>query len=366
MDEKLLELRNINRTVRNKKGLEQVILDDVNLDIYKNQALCLIGPTGSGKTSILRIINLIDKPDSGTIYYKSQKVNFNDIKFRRNIAMVFQKPIVLRGTVFDNMYFGLKIRGYSEEDCVDEINKYLKLVNLDGYSDHNAGKLSGGETQKLALARALILKPKILLLDEPTANLDPNSKSEIENIIEDIKNNSDITIILATHDLIQGHRLCDKLAIINKTVIQVGESEEIFEKPKNEFVANFLGIKNIEFGKISYRDEDFVKISVKDVEILSSDIPDDDNVKFSIRPDEIFVLNENAVSPSEFDELNKSNEYNIFKGDILEIEDKNSLIELKIDIGIVLQVHILRSSLDNLNVNEKVFVKFKRDVVNIF
>ena len=149
----------------------------------------LIGPTGCGKTTLLRIVDLLEKPSSGKIYFNGVDTTASESdtkEIRRNIGMVFQNPVVFRGTVFDNIHYGLNIRGKDKESSQDKILELLDSLDLSGYEDQDASTLSGGETQRIALARALITEPEILLLDEPTANLDPTSTEKIESMIEDL------------------------------------------------------------------------------------------------------------------------------------------------------------------------------------
>jgi len=349
-----------NNNYNNKNG-NKVILKNINLDIYEKKTLGLIGPTGSGKTSLLRLINMLDKPSSGKIFYKGEDLYKNkyNLKIRRKIAMVFQKPIVFKGTVFDNVYYGLKIRNIKKEESKEDIGKILEKVGLKGYENQKASTLSGGEIQRVALARALIIKPKILLLDEPTANLDPKSTEKIEKIIEDIQKTEDITIIMATHNLIQGQRLCDKIAIINKSILQVGTTEEIFRKPKNKFVAEFVGMKNIEKGLVT-SDKGLSSINTNQINILSSRASNQGKETYiGIRPEDITVNKE---------KIDTKNNLNQFKGKILGYKDNGALVDLKIDIGKIFSVYLTKKSFLDLEVNigSDMWIGFKAEDVHLF
>ena len=164
--------------------------------------------------------------------------------------MVFQKPLAFKASVYDNIAYGLKIRG-RKENMDKKIKEILELIGLPGYDNRNALKLSGGETQRLALARAMITDPKLLLLDEPTANLDPISKKKLEELIIKINRESETTIIMTTHDLSQGQKLADRMIILNNgQILQSGTPDKIFRKPINKFVADFVGIENVMSGEI--------------------------------------------------------------------------------------------------------------------
>lgn len=380
MSEPLVEIKNLSKSVpktnnnsikRNYKNSnfkkannsKKEILEDINLKIYKKKTLGLIGPTGSGKTSLLRIINMIDKASSGKIFYKNKNIEDleSSLEIRRKIAMVFQKPIVFKGTVFENIYYGLKIRNKTKEEVEQEILNLLKIVGLKGYENQKASTLSGGEIQRVALARALIVKPEILLLDEPTANLDPGSTEKIENIIENIQKNEDIAIVMSTHNLIQGQRLCDEIAIINKSIFQIGKTEDLFRKPKNKFVAEFVGMKNIEKGVITEQKENLTSIKVGEMNILSSrETNNEKNIYIGIRPEDI-TLTEEKIN-------NSDNNLNQFSGIVLNYKDNGTLIELKINVGKEFLVYLTKKVFLDLNVliGSKMWIQFKADTVHLF
>jgi len=157
------------------------VLKDINLVVHHNEVLALIGPTGSGKTTLLRIIDLLDQPTIGHVFFKGVDIchlpSQNKLAMRRKMAMVFQKPVMFKASVYDNVSYGLKLRG--EGKAKDEVLRAIKEVGLLGYESRDANTLSGGEMQRIALARAMVIKPELLLLDEPTANLDPKSALDI-------------------------------------------------------------------------------------------------------------------------------------------------------------------------------------------
>ncbi len=356
MNEQILELNNVSKIVTHKNE-KKTILKDINLEITKNKTLGLIGPTGSGKTTLLRILNMIDEPTSGHIKYKNKIVTSNSLDYRRRIAMVFQKPIVFKGDVFDNIYYGLKIRGIKKRECIDEISKYLDIVNLSGYENQKANTLSGGETQRLALARTLILKPELLLLDEPTANLDPNSTLQVEEIIKDIQKNTDTTLIISTHNLQQGLNLCEEIALLNKEIIQRSPSKELFKKPKNQFVANFLGIKNIKKAAIS-QDGPNTNIDLNSIHMQSTEKCNNKESYVYIRSDEI------TISKDKKPDINNENQ---IKGTITKIIDLNLTIEITVNAGTEFKVDLTRHSFNknHFSVGEEVWLQFEKSNVHI-
>jgi len=248
------------------------VLKNISLQIKKGTSTALVGPAGSGKTVMLRLIDLLEKPSSGTVYFEGTDANESNntcLNIRRQIGMVFQKPLAFKASVYDNIAYGLKIRG-QKENMDKRIKELLELIDLPGYDNRNALKLSGGETQRLALARAMILDPKLLLLDEPTANLDPISKKKLEELILKINRESETTIIMTTHDLLQGQKLADRMVILyNGEILQSGTPDQIFRKPRNKFVADFIGIENIMNGNIEESSDGLVKINTDSITVFA-------------------------------------------------------------------------------------------------
>jgi len=208
------------------------ILTDIQLTAERGLVLGLIGPTGSGKTTLLRLINLLEEPTLGSIAFDGVEVTAlpekEKLKARRRMAMVSQKPVMFKGNVRYNVSYGLKIRGKEDRERVTDA---LQAVNLSGYESRDANTLSGGEMQRIALARALVLEPELLLLDEPTANLDPNSAASIEHIIRDLAGKT--TVILATHNMLQCQRLANNVAVLIRGGLAAsGRPSEVFREEK--------------------------------------------------------------------------------------------------------------------------------------
>jgi tungstate transport system ATP-binding protein len=271
--------------------------------------------------------------------------------------MVFQKPLAFKASVYDNIAYGLKIRGRTE-NMNERIKEILELIGLAGYGNRNALKLSGGETQRLALARAMITDPKLLLLDEPTANLDPISKKKLEELIIKINRESETTIIMTTHDLSQGQKLADRMIILcNGQILQSGTPDKIFRKPKNRFVADFVGIENVMSGRIEDSSNGLVKIKTDSITIFAL-TEKQGKVNFIIRPDEITVSKEKTQTSAR----------NTLQGKVNEIIDTESFIKLLVDTGELFTVFITRESLNELNiyVGTDIWLYFKATAVHVF
>jgi len=231
----LQDLRHITQKYDGK-----VALREVSLDVRKGEVLSIIGPNGAGKTTLLRIMSLLDEPAGGAVFHRGVKVGkHNTVELRGKITMIFQRAVLFNTTVHENIAYGLKLRGYPIGEIDRRVKRSLKLVRLKDFSQRKAKRLSGGEQQRVVLARALALEPELLLLDEPTANLDPASLSLVESIIEDVK--KDTTIVLATNDLFQARRLSDRVAcLLNGKLIDKGTTGEIFEHPRDKRTKKFI------------------------------------------------------------------------------------------------------------------------------
>jgi len=205
------------------------VIKRLNLKVRGGQVLSLIGPNGSGKTTLLRMMALLDKPTDGEIYYKGEKVDNSNAKaIRGRVTMVFQRTMNFNKTVYKNVAYGLQLKKMSENEIKRRVMQALDVVGMKKFDDRRSKKLSGGEQQRVAIARALVLEPELLLLDEPTANLDPKSMLEIERIISEIKKRA--TVVIATNNPFQASRLSDRVAcLLNGRLIGEGTPKEIID-----------------------------------------------------------------------------------------------------------------------------------------
>jgi tungstate transport system ATP-binding protein len=228
-----LQIEGIEKSFRAAKAL-----DSVSFNVEGGQIVVLIGANGAGKTTLLRIIAGLEKPDKGTIQFDGKVLT--DGELRQAATLVFQRTAMFSGTVYENLAYGLRIRRQPEAEIKQKITDALNIVGLKNFEKRRAKKTSGGEQQRISLARSMLLDPKILLLDEPTANLDPNSSRIIEGTISSRKN-SDSIIILATHNLGQAKRLADITIHMHEgKVIQAAKTKDLFENPEKEITRKFV------------------------------------------------------------------------------------------------------------------------------
>ena len=203
------------------------IVNDISLEVHRGELLGLVGPSGSGKSSLLRLLNRLDEPTSGTVFLEDQ--DYRQIapqELRRRIGMMTQRPFLFPGDIASNLRFGPMQRGETLLDS--EISSLLERVGLSGFAARNVANLSGGEQQRVSLARALANQPEILLLDEPTSALDEQAKTGIEDLVRSLVSANGYTFVLVTHDRDQARRLCDRVAIIDAgRLVQQGTPAEV-------------------------------------------------------------------------------------------------------------------------------------------
>jgi len=241
------------RLVNLTKSFEDVVaVDHVSIEAAAGEFFTLLGPSGCGKTTTLRMVAGFYDPDEGEIYFGNKLMN-NVPPNERNTGMVFQSYAIFpHMNVFQNVSYGLKIRKMNNEDVKREVEWVLKLVKMEGMEERYPTQLSGGQQQRVALARALVIKPDVLLLDEPLSNLDAKLRVEMRTEIRRIQREMKTTTIYVTHDQEEALCVSDKISVMNRgRVEQTGSPREIYETPRNLFVADFVGVTNFFRGKLS-------------------------------------------------------------------------------------------------------------------
>jgi len=221
-----------------KKFGSVTAIDSLSLRLEASNIIVIVGVNGSGKTTLLRLLAGLEEPDFGSIIINNSVKKTNEL--RQLSTLVFQKTTMFNRTVFSNLEFGLRLRGYEKDTIKKKISEALEIVGLEDFENRNAKKISGGEQQRVALARAFLLEPKIMLLDEPTSNLDVNSAKIIEKVLQERKK-SDNIIVLSTHNLYQAKRLGDEIVHIHEgKIINQAKQKDFFSKPKNKITEKFI------------------------------------------------------------------------------------------------------------------------------
>ena len=282
-----------------KKYGDNVVIPDLSLDIKEGEFFTLLGPSGCGKTTLLRMIAGFNSIESGDFYFGDRRINDLDPS-KRNIGMVFQNYAIFPNmTVEKNVEFGLKNRNVSKEDRAVEVKKFLELMQIEDFAERMPEKLSGGQQQRVALARALVIKPDVLLMDEPLSNLDAKLRIEMRTAIKQLQNSIGITTVYVTHDQEEAMAVSDRIAVFNHGVIQqIGTPKALYQRPANLFVANFIGHSNELEGSLTKEngqmvisvcdDYSFVLNNVKEEHCQDGVLP----VKLAVRPEEWIIQEE--------------------------------------------------------------------------
>ena len=282
-----------------KKYGDNVVIPDLSLDIKEGEFFTLLGPSGCGKTTLLRMIAGFNSIEGGDFYFGDRRINDLDPS-KRNIGMVFQNyGLFPNMTVEKNVEFGLKNRNVSKEDRAVEVKKFLELMQIEDFAERMPEKLSGGQQQRVALARALVIKPDVLLMDEPLSNLDAKLRIEMRTAIKQLQNSIGITTVYVTHDQEEAMAVSDRIAVFNHGVIQqIGTPKALYQRPANLFVANFIGHSNELEGSLTKEngqmvlsvcdDYSFVLNNVKEEHCQEGVLP----VKLAVRPEEWIIQEE--------------------------------------------------------------------------
>lgn len=229
-----------------KKFNNLVAVNNLSFQVNKGELICILGPSGCGKTTVLRTIGGFLNPDSGKIYIDGEDIT-NLPPENRPVSTVFQSYALFpHMTVMENVIYGLKFKGYLKKETLIKGEEYLDIVGLKQEKNKKVVALSGGQQQRVALARSLIINPKVLLLDEPLSNLDAKLRIKMRDEIKDIQERFNITMIFVTHDQEEALSMADKILVMNKGKLeQIGSPEEIYNYPKTKFVLDFIGSSNI-------------------------------------------------------------------------------------------------------------------------
>ena len=217
----------------------RTVLDLQSLAVERGEILALVGPSGAGKSTLLRLLNFLEPPDAGELRYKGVAAAGVPLELRRQVTTVFQRPALLRDSVENNVAYGLRLRG--QRDCHPQVQAVLQRMGLEKLHRAQARTLSGGEAQRVALARAVVIQPEVLLLDEPTANLDPYNIGLIEEVVKEIHTRRGVTVVLVTHNIFQARRLADRVGLLlNGGLIEIGPSAQFFEDPRDPRTRAFV------------------------------------------------------------------------------------------------------------------------------
>ncbi|MBE4703831.1 spermidine/putrescine ABC transporter ATP-binding protein [Spiroplasma platyhelix] len=283
MADNILELRNVSKEYDGK-----IILKGISLNIHEGEFLTILGPSGCGKTTLLRLIAGFEKPNNGQILFNGKDLIKIPIH-KRQVNTIFQSYALFPHlNVFDNIAYGLKLKKINKDKIKKEVIKALNLVKLEGFEDKDINDLSGGQKQRVAVARALVLNPKILLLDEPFAALDLKLRQQMQLELKKIQREVEITFIFITHDQEEAFTMSDRVVVMNNGQIQqIGSSQDIYNEPENKWTAQFVGSSNV-IENATFLKDYWVEFDGKKFKCADRGFGNDEkNIDIIIRPEDV-------------------------------------------------------------------------------
>jgi len=322
----ILKVNNLSKSFGNVKAVQ-----GVNFEAAEGEVLSLLGPSGCGKTTTLRCIAGFENPDRGEIYLDNRKITSIPPE-KRGIGMVFQNYALWpHMTVYGNLAFGLQIRKVPKPEIDKRIKKVLNIVQLEGYENRYPRQMSGGQQQRIAMARALVFEPEIMLLDEPLSNLDAQLREEMRFEFTELQKKLGITAVYVTHDQAEALVISDKIVILNQgEIVQSGSPKEIYSNPKNKFVAGFIAVTSFINGRIDSFTEEKKKVIVKTDDGL---VIHGFNNSFDIGQKVSVAMRMNVIKFIQNENKNDKNTVNMFRGKIIQSSYLGNIIDYKIKVG---------------------------------
>jgi tungstate transport system ATP-binding protein len=338
------------------------VLEIPLLEVFGGQVLALIGPNGAGKSTLLLTLAGLLKPDRGILLFRGERVAAGGADWRRRVAMVFQEPLLLDTTVFENVAAGLKIRGEGRGEIGRRGAEALERFGIGHLAKRSARKLSGGEAQRTSLARAFVTRPEIVFLDEPFSALDPPTREDLTADLELILRETRTTAVLSTHDQTEALRLADRIAVINGgRTAQIGPVAVVMNQPADAFVAGFVGVETVLPGRVVRITDGVFTAALEggaEIEAVGR-VAVGDGVLCCIRP-EYVTLSMNPASPG-------SSARNVFPGTIRQITPLGLFHRVRLDCGFDLSAYVTTQSLEELGLTEgrAVTASFKATAVHV-
>ncbi len=341
-----LYLKDIKKNYNKYAKISEFDLNIDELKIKNRDFFGIVGGSGCGKTTLLKIIAGLIDLDYGKIYMNEKALN-DILPQRRNIGMIFQENLLFpHMNVYENISFGLKIKKVQKREILKLIDDVLQSVGLKGFEKRYPNELSGGQKQRVSLARALVLKPEVLLMDEPFSALDPELRKDMRNLILKIHKEYNMTIVFVTHDIEEAFNLFDNMIIMKEgRIVQKGSPMQIYENPINTHVAKFMGINNVLYGNIKN------KIFRSDNLKIKLNRSNEDNVSGNL------ILKPECLKVLEIDNCHE--DANVFEGIIKEFSFRQGFIFFKIDINLTEfeTIQVYEADVE-FKVGEKVFVQY--------
>ncbi len=337
------------------------VLNIKELTVNRGEVLAIIGPNGSGKSTLLRVIAQLEKRSGGSIKFAGGDTPESELAIRRRLAFVFQESLLFSGTVFDNIAYGLKVRKTDRNVTEQKVCAIAETLGIAHLLARSADGLSGGESQRTSLARALILEPELLLLDEPMASLDPPTRESFLVDLYEILEKMNTTVLYVTHELTEAMILADRCAFIDAgSILQIGTPQEVTASPASRGIADFVGVQNILKGRAVDHANGLVRIKVNGVEVeaVGPGGPSD-KVWVLIRPENVTITLAKTGTGS--------SARNHFSGTVTTILDLGVFYRVILDCGFPLVAYITKRSVEDmgLTAGQTVWASFKATGVHV-
>ncbi|NTU71949.1 MAG: ABC transporter ATP-binding protein [Coriobacteriia bacterium] len=306
----------------------KTVLEVDSISLAAGETFALLGSSGAGKSTLLRVLGMLERPTAGRVLYEGEPANGSRLRTRRTVAAVFQKPYLLRGTVADNVGYGLRLRRVPAAERVRQAAEALERVGLAGWQDRSALTLSGGEAQRVALARALVLRPRLLLLDEPLSYLDPLLKRQLSLEFARILADEAVTALYVTHDQDEAAVVADRIGVMREgRIVAEGDPESVLTLPNDPWVASFLGTVTSVDGVVESAVEGTLRIRCGHAAIYAlGTMAVGASVRLGVRPEDVLLFEPDvpfAGTPAR----------NRIEGVVTEVSASGVTVRVVVDLG---------------------------------
>jgi len=336
-----------------KKFNETIAVDDVSCIFEAGTLTTLLGPSGCGKTTSLRLIAGLERASSGKIFIDNEDVTLLPAT-DRDVSMVFQSYALFpHMSVIENVSYGLKMAKVKKNEYIEKSIETLKLVNLEGYENRMPSELSGGQQQRVAVARAIVLEPKVLLFDEPLSNLDAKLRRQVREDIRNIQQRLGVTTIYVTHDQEESLAISDNVIVMNKSIIaQEGKPIDLYDNPNTKFVANFIGDANIIKAEATSKNDTLHTLKIGEVIVeVNSTKKINKTTSIALRPEKI--------------NINKNKKENNLIGKIISTSFVGNSYQYTISTNVGIIYVISHDTINNFELNSEVFLSFEKKDIKI-